>query len=136
MGNVYVDVLTRRYLDLEIVLWKEIEQSNEDRNAILQKIHTEHLKFYSRPFIAPNSAAEAKNIFDKIFFGTEIFDADLKVATVKGTLQRPLDRSLDDKVIGMSRHCANTILLDRMYEISIGKEYFPYIKEVSLGVII
>lgn len=131
-GNVYIDVLTRRFLDLETVLWKEIEQNSfrEDKTFILRKIHTEFLKFYSRPTIAADTPVENVNFFNQRLFESEIADADRSVSVVKSQLlQREVDRSLDSNVIGMVRF-HNTSLLDKIHHISVERDYFAYLTEV------
>lgn len=133
-GNVYIDVLTRRFLDLESVLWKEIEQNSfrEDKTFILRKIHTEFLKFYSRPSIAADTPVDKVNFFNQKLFESEIVDADKSVSVVKSQLlQRDVDRSLDSHVIGMVRFY-NTSLLDKIHYNSIERDYFTYLAEVRL----
>lgn len=131
-GNVYIDVLTRRFLDLESALWKEIEQNSfrEDKTFILRKIHTEFLKFYSRPTIAAETPADKVNFFNQKLFESELFDADRSVSIVKNQLlQREVDRSLDHNVIGMVRSY-NTALLDKIHHIAVERDYFAYLTEV------
>lgn len=131
-GNVYIDVLTRRFLDLESVLWKEIEQNSfpEDKTYILNKIHTEFLKFYSRPFISAVTPVDKINIFSQKLFESEIIDAENTVSVIKTHfLQREVDRSLDGKVITMARS-HDTSLLDKIQHISVEKDYFGFLKEV------
>lgn len=131
-GNVYVDVLTRRFLDLESVIWKEIQQNafREDTTYILNKIHTEFLKFYSKPFISAATPVDSVNIFNQKLFGSEIIDAENTVSVVKNHfLQREVDRSLDGKVITMARS-HNTSLLDKIQHIAMEKDYFGFLLEV------
>lgn len=130
-GNVYVDVITRRFLDLESTLWKEVEQNafREDKTLILKKIHNEFIKFYSRPFIAGDAPRETNQNFNVIEF--EIDSTDEAVSIVKNQyLQRELDRSLDRKVIDMAR-LHNTTLLNKLHHIAVEEDYFSLIKEVS-----
>ncbi len=131
-GNVYIDVLTRRFLDLESALWKEIEQNSyrDDKTFILRKIHTEFLKFYSRPFIAAETPEAKVNVFGQKLLESEIFDVDRTVTIIKNyVLQREVDRSLDQNVIGTAR-MYNTSLLDAIHHISVERDYFAFIKEV------
>lgn len=131
-GNVYIDVLTRRFIDLETVLWKEIEQNlfRDDKTFILKKIHTEFLRFYSRPLIAGETPADKINVFNNNLFGSEIFDAEKTVSLVKSHyLKREVDRSLDQNVIDVARSY-NTTLLDKIHHISVVMDYFAFIKEV------
>lgn len=131
-GSVYVDVLTRRFLDLESVLWKEIEQNalREDKTFILKKIHTEFLKFYSRPFIAAESSGDKVNIFKQNLLESAIIDVDRSVSFVKNELlQREVDRTLDYNVIGMARSY-NASIMNKLHHIVVERDYFTYLKEV------
>lgn len=133
VGNVYVEVLTRRFLELESTLWKEVEQNafREDKNFILKKIHSEFIKFYSRPFITGDVPRELNLNFNQTALENEIVDADQAVSIVKNQyLQRELDRSLDHKVIGLAR-LYNTTLLNKLHQIAVETDYFELIKEVS-----
>ncbi|KAG4078152.1 hypothetical protein HA402_002204 [Bradysia odoriphaga] len=130
-GNVFIDVTTQRFLDLESMLWKEIEQNayRDDRTPILQRIHTEFLKFYSRPLIADETAADRVTIFNQTLIESQIFDAERTVTIVKNhILQRDVDRSLDRNVIGTARSY-DASLLDNIYHIAVERDYFGLIKE-------
>lgn len=131
-GNVYIEVLTKRFLDLESALWKEIQQNayRDDKSFILRKIHTEFLRFLSRPFIATETSVDKVKIFDQNLLESEIFDAERTVTSVKNhVLQREVDRSLDQMVIGTARSY-NASLLGHIYHISVDMNYFALIKEV------
>lgn len=132
-GNVYIEVLTQRFLDLESVLWKEIEQNahRQDKTPILQRIHTEFLKFYSRPFIAAETSVDRVKIFNQNLIESQIFDAERTVTIVKNhILQREVNRSLDHKVIGTARSY-DASLLDNIHRIVVETGYLTLIKEVG-----
>lgn len=132
-GEVYVDVITQRFLDLELELWKEVEQNayRQDITTILQKIHTEFLKFYSRPYIAVETTADRVNIFNQTSIESQIFDAERTVTLVKNhILQRAVDRSVDDNII-YTALSYNASLLDSIHHIAVEMDYFASIKEVG-----
>lgn len=132
-GDVYVEVLTRRFLDLESVLWKEIEQNayRDDKTLVLKKIHTEFSKFFSRPFLVADIPLENVNIFSQRQIETQIVDVERAVSVVKNhILQREVDRSLDQNVIATTR-LLDASLLGNVHHVAVVMNYFALIKEVS-----
>lgn len=129
----HIDLMKTNYLNVESNLWNVIK-SGAENSYVLKQINDAHIKFFAEPLYEKDIHL---TIFDpdQEILKIEIEEVNHRITTLRNNYLRTNvnDLNRNQAVSFAENGIAKKYALDRVFNVTNEKDFYRYIKNVSLG---